>query len=163
MSAKEATQAEEIEQPVAETVTSETGKVKLEIVDSDSQDGEQASDFATASSDKPASEVDGTVRSARFAPLADSPITADQGSMDLLLDVDLDLSVELGRASMPVREILQLGSGSIVELNKLAGDAVDVLVNGRLIARGEVVVVDENFGVRITEVVSPNERLGRLA
>ena len=153
MSAKEATQAEEIEQPVAETVTSETGKVKLEIVDSDSQDGEQAQP----------PQADGTVRSARFAPLADSPITADQGSMDLLLDVDLDLSVELGRASMPVREILQLGSGSIVELNKLAGDAVDVLVNGRLIARGEVVVVDENFGVRITEVVSPNERLGRLA
>jgi len=151
MSAKEATKVEEIEeQPVAEqeTQAAEDGKVKLELVDSDSEQPGQSA---------------GSVQSARFAQLTESAVTPDMGSMDLLMDVDLDLSVELGRASVPVREILQLGSGSIIELNKLAGDAVDVLVNGRLIARGEVVVVDENFGVRITEIVSPNERLTRLA
>lgn len=149
MSAKEAAKVEEIEeQPVAEQgdQTAEDGKVKLELVDADSSPGTSA----------------GSVQAARFGQLTETSVTPDMGSIDLLMDVDLDLSVELGRSSMPVRDILQLGSGSIVELNKLAGDAVDVLVNGRLIARGEVVVVDENFGVRVTEIVSPNERLNRL-
>lgn len=83
--------------------------------------------------------------------------------MDLLFDVQLQLSVELGRTSIPVKEILQLGPGSIVELDKLAGEPVDILVNGKLIARGEVVVVDENFGVRVTEVASQAERLSQAA
>jgi flagellar motor switch protein FliN/FliY len=74
--------------------------------------------------------------------------------MDVLLDVNLDLSVELGRARVPVRDVLQLSPGSVVELNKLGGEPVDILVNGRLIARGEVVVVDENFGVRVTEIIN---------
>jgi len=89
------------------------------------------------------------------------PLSSDQGSIDLLADVELNLTVELGRTSIPVREVLQLGAGSIVELHKLAGEPVDVLVNGKLIARGEVVVVDESFGVRLTEIASQAERLGR--
>jgi len=104
-----------------------------------------------------------SVKSARFAPLGPATAGVGSGSMDLLFDVDLNLSVELGRATMPVREILQLGPGSIIELQKLAGEPVDIMVNGKLIARGEVVVVDENFGVRVTEIASPSERLGRLA
>jgi len=76
--------------------------------------------------------------------------------------VPLQVTVELGRARRLVRDILSLGVGSIVELDKLAGEPVDVLVNGKLIARGEVVVVDENFGVRITEIVSRAERVRRL-
>ena len=101
------------------------------------------------------------MQTARFAPLPNMPSITEQGSMDLLFDVQLNLSVELGRTSIPVREVLQLGPGSIVELDKLAGEPVDILVNGKLIARGEVVVVDENFGVRVTEIASQCDKLSQ--
>ena len=96
----------------------------------------------------------GHVKTARFAPLPRAAAATETGSMDILLDVQLELTVELGRASVPVREVLQLGPGAIVKLDKLAGEPVDVLVNGKLIARGEVVVVDETFGIRIAELVN---------
>nr|HPQ52360.1 flagellar motor switch protein FliN [Spirochaetota bacterium] len=83
-------------------------------------------------------------------------------NINLLLDVKLALTVELGRTTMLVKDILGLGEGSIIELDKLAGEPVDLLVNGKLIARGEVVVIDENFGVRVTDIVSPAERLMRV-
>lgn len=79
--------------------------------------------------------------------------------LDLLMDVPLRVTVELGRTRMQIRDVLELGKGSVVELDKLAGEPVDLLVNGKLIARGEVVVIDENFGVRVTDIVSPAERL----
>ena len=82
--------------------------------------------------------------------------------MDLIMDVPLELTVELGRTKMQIKEILDLGAGSIVELDKLAGEPVDVLVNGKLIAKGEVVVIDESFGIRITNIVSQMERLGKI-
>ncbi|MFN8638349.1 MAG: flagellar motor switch protein FliN [Dehalococcoidia bacterium] len=82
--------------------------------------------------------------------------------IDMLMDVAMRVSVELGRSSLTVEEVLELGPGSVVELNKLAGEPVDILVNDRLIARGEVVVVDENFGVRITEIISPRQRANAL-
>ena len=104
-----------------------------------------------------------SVQTARFAPVPNLQSSQEQGSIDLLFDVQLHLSVELGRTSIPVREILQLGPGSIVELDKLAGEPVDILVNGKLIARGEVVVVDENFGVRVTEIASQTEALSQAA
>jgi flagellar motor switch protein FliN/FliY len=78
------------------------------------------------------------------------------------LDIPLEVSVELGRVTMLIRELLEVGTGSIVELQKAAGEPVEVLVNGRLIARGEVVVVEDNFAVRITEILSPAERIQRL-
>ena len=82
-----------------------------------------------------------------------------EGNIGLLLDVPLKLTVELGRTTKLVKEILALAPGSVVELDKLAGEAVDILVNEKLIAKGEVVVIDENFGVRITEIINPEERL----
>lgn len=103
-----------------------------------------------------------SIKAARFAPLGPAGVGATQNTMDLLLDVQLELSVELGRASIPVKEVLQLGPGSVVELNKLGGEPVDVLVNGRPIARGEVVVVDENFGVRVTEIVNRGNGAGSI-
>ena len=109
------------------------------------------------------SEMGSSIKRASFSPLTTGPVKSEPNSMDLLLDVSLDLSVELGRASVPVRDILQLGPGSILELDKLAGEPVDIMVNGKLIARGEVVVVDENFGIRVTEIASRNERLTGLA
>jgi len=84
------------------------------------------------------------------------------GNIDLLLDVKMPVAIELGRTELPISEILSLGPGSVVELDKLAGEPVDLLVNGKIIARGEVVVVDENFGVRITMLMSPQERLKSL-
>lgn len=82
----------------------------------------------------------------------------DSENMELLLDVKMNLSVELGRTSMQVEKVLNLGSGAIVELDKLNGELVDILVNNRLIARGEVVAVDENFGVKVVEIIDPDER-----
>ena len=80
-------------------------------------------------------------------------------NISVLMDVQMQLSVELGRTRKKISEILSFGEGSIIELDKLAGEPVDVLVNGKLIAKGEVVVIDENFGVRVTEIVSPNSRI----
>ncbi len=83
-------------------------------------------------------------------------------NLDFILDLPLEVSVELGRASMLVGELLQLGQGSVVELDKLAGEPLEVLVNHKLVARGEAVVVNEKFGVRITDVVPADERVKRL-
>jgi flagellar motor switch protein FliN/FliY len=96
-----------------------------------------------------------------FNPFAETDESPDR-NIDLLLDIPLEVSVELGRVSMLVRELLEIGTGSIIELQKAAGEPVEVLVNGRLIARGEVVVVEDNFAVRITEILSPVERVQRL-
>jgi flagellar motor switch protein FliN/FliY len=90
------------------------------------------------------------------------PATKEERDIELLLDIPLELSVELGRVSLLVQEVVELGTGSIIELEKTAGEPVDVLVNGRLVARGEVVVIEDNFGVRVTEVISPQDRVSRL-
>ncbi|MBI6545837.1 MAG: flagellar motor switch phosphatase FliY [Cyanobacteria bacterium NC_groundwater_1444_Ag_S-0.65um_54_12] len=96
-----------------------------------------------------------------FGPLANqnTAIPAATSGLDLILDVPLKVTVELGRTRMQIRDVLELGKGSVVELDKLAGEPVDLLVNGKLIARGEVVVIDENFGIRVTDIVSPAERV----
>ena len=82
--------------------------------------------------------------------------------LDLLLDVPLDIAVELGRARMSIQDLLTLGPGSVIELDKIAGEALDILVNNRLVARGEAVVVNDKFGIRITDIVSQAERIARL-
>lgn len=83
-------------------------------------------------------------------------------SIDFILDIPLEVTVELGRTSMLINDLLQLGQGSVIELNKLAGEPLEVLVNRKLVARGEVVVVNEKFGVRLTDIVSPIERVKSL-
>lgn len=98
------------------------------------------------------------VHPVHFPPIVEQAVAAVPNQLDLIMDVSLRVAVELGRTRMTVEEVLELGSGSVVELNKLAGEPVDILVNEALIARGEVVVVDENFGVRVTEIVSPRVR-----
>ncbi len=87
----------------------------------------------------------------------------DSNGLNLLLDVPLEISVELGRVKMMVRDVLELGTGAIIEIDKAAGEPVDVMVNGKLVARGEVVVIEDNFGVRITEIVQQERRLGEVA
>ncbi|MFK5926679.1 MAG: flagellar motor switch protein FliN [Desulfuromusa sp.] len=86
----------------------------------------------------------------------------DDRGIDLLLDIPLEVSVEVGRSRILVRDLLQLQEGSLIELDKLAGEPLDLYVNARLIARGEAVVVNEKFGLRLTDVVSPSERIENL-
>lgn len=91
-----------------------------------------------------------------------SGATGGDVSLDLILDVNVNIALEVGRTRISVRELLQLTQGSILELDRLAGEPLDVLVNGLRVARGEVVVVNEKFGIRLIEIVSPNERLERV-
>jgi len=84
------------------------------------------------------------------------------GNMDFLLDIPLEISVELGRTKILINELLKLGQGSVIELSKLAGETLEILANNKLIARGEVVVVNEKYGIRLTEIISPSERIERL-
>ncbi|TVL71695.1 flagellar motor switch protein FliN [Brachyspira hyodysenteriae] len=114
------------------------GLVDNQAFDSGPQLGVQHAEFNSL---MPASDVQGT------------------GNIGLLMDVTMNMTVELGRATMTIRDILGLGEGSIIELQKLAGEPVDLLVNGKLIAKGEVVVIDENFGVRVTDIINSMDRL----
>ena len=102
------------------------------------------------------------VQNAQFAPLTNEPVEVNAANISLIQDVPLQVTVELGRTKKSIREILEFSTGSIIELDKLAGEPVDIHVNGQLTAKGEVVVIDENFGVRITEIVSPMERVQPL-
>ena len=99
------------------------------------------------------------VQPVQFQALEDAGFIGNRENIGLIMDVPLQVTVELGRTTKLIRDILEFGTGSIVELDKLAGEPVDVLVNGKIIAKGEVVVIDENFGVRITDIVHPSKRL----
>ncbi|MDR1125081.1 MAG: flagellar motor switch protein FliN [Deltaproteobacteria bacterium] len=87
---------------------------------------------------------------------------SDRRDLDFILDIPLDVSAELGRTRLLINELLQLGQGSVVELNKLAGEPLEIYVNGKLVARGEAVVINEKFGVRLTDIISPIERVKQL-
>ena len=102
------------------------------------------------------------VQNAQFAPLTNEPVEVNAANISLIQDVPLQVTVELGRTKKSIREILEFSTGSLIELDKLAGEPVDIHVNGQLTVKGEVVVIDENFGVRITEIVSPMERVQSL-
>jgi len=91
-----------------------------------------------------------------------APAHLDETNLGLLMDIPLKVTVELGRTKKQIKEILELSQGSIIELDKLAGEPVDILVNNKLIAKGEVVVIDENFGVRVTDIVSQWDRVQKL-
>jgi len=99
------------------------------------------------------------VQSLQFPGLQSGMGTTEQGNIGLIMDVYMEMTVELGRTKKQIKEILGMGEGTIIELDKLAGEPVDILVNHKPIAKGEVVVIDENFGVRVTEILSPIERV----
>ncbi|MDR0390112.1 MAG: flagellar motor switch protein FliN [Spirochaetaceae bacterium] len=102
------------------------------------------------------------VQSVQFPGLSSQSTPQEQGNIGLIMDVYMEMTVELGRTRKLIKEILGMGEGTIIELDKLAGEPVDILVNHKLIAKGEVVVIDENFGVRVTEIVSPMERMSEM-
>ena len=89
-------------------------------------------------------------------------VAGDETNLDVILDIPVTISMEIGRTKIPIRNLLQLNQGSVVELDRLAGEPMDVLVNGTLIAHGEVVVVNEKFGIRLTDVISAAERIKKL-
>ncbi|MDQ6685050.1 MAG: flagellar motor switch protein FliN [Pseudomonadota bacterium] len=103
------------------------------------------------------------VQPAPFANFSPSGNVAAGNDINMILDIPVQLTVELGRTRIPIKNILQLAQGSVVELEAMAGEPMDVLVNGYLIAQGEVVVVNEKFGVRLTDIVTPSERMRRLS
>ena len=104
-----------------------------------------------------------SVAPAQFANLTASNVLAAGHDLNMVLDIPVQLTVELGRTRIPIKHILQLAQGSVVELETLAGEPMDVLVNGYLIAQGEVVVVNDKFGIRLTDIVTPSERIRRLS
>jgi flagellar motor switch protein FliN/FliY len=106
-----------------------------------------------------------SVAAASFANFSATPAAVNGAGHDLnmILDIPVQLTVELGRTRIPIKHILQLAQGSVVELEALAGEPMDVLVNGYLIAQGEVVVVNDKFGIRLTDIVTPSERMRRLS
>ncbi len=102
------------------------------------------------------------VEKAELSKLKDTPSGDIDVSMEVLLDIPVTISMEIGRTKINIRNLLQLNQGSVVELDRLAGEPLDVIVNGTLIAHGEVVVVNEKFGIRLTDVISPAERVKKL-
>ncbi|MES2206997.1 MAG: flagellar motor switch protein FliN [Pseudomonadota bacterium] len=139
-----------------------------------SEDDISADDWAAALAEQASSPQDSTpVASPRFedfggaAASSSGPIRVggeeySSQNLELVLDVPVRLTVELGHTRIPIRNLLQLGQGSVVELNEMAGEPMRVLVNGTLIAQGEVVVVNERFGIRVTDIVTPSERIRRI-
>ncbi|MEK8034644.1 flagellar motor switch protein FliN [Ideonella sp. DXS29W] len=103
------------------------------------------------------------VSPATFANFAPTGVAGAGNDLNMILDIPVQLTVELGRTRIPIKNILQLAQGSVVELETLAGEPMDVLVNGFLIAQGEVVVVNDKFGIRLTDIVTPSERMRRLS
>ncbi|AYF85906.1 flagellar motor switch protein FliN [Pseudomonas sp. JS3066] len=95
-------------------------------------------------------------------PKASGPVSLDGPNLDVILDIPVSISMEVGNTDITIRNLLQLNQGSVIELDRLAGEPLDVLVNGTLIAHGEVVVVNEKFGIRLTDVISPSERIKKL-
>jgi len=138
-----------------------------EMSDDDAMAAEWAA--ALAESKPEAGGLSGAVQTETVAPANFTNFASTEGmtgagnDLNMILDIPVQLTVELGRTRIPIKHILQLAQGSVVELDALAGEPMDVLVNGFLIAQGEVVVVNDKFGIRLTDIVTPSERMRRLS
>jgi len=129
----------------------------------ESKGEEGIGDVTGGSMSEPSSSSNNAYEKAQFGQLKRSDSSsADEVNIDVLLDIPVILSVEIGRTRQTIRNLLQLNQGSVVELDRLAGEPMDVLVNGTLIAHGEIVVVNEKFGIRLTDVISAAERVKKL-
>jgi flagellar motor switch protein FliN len=135
---------------------SETDNTEDQVSDDDwaAAMGEQATVEATASAAAPAAAV--------FEQFSGGAQASSPQGFDMIMDIPVSLTVELGRTKISIRNLLQLAHGSVVELDGLAGEPMDVLVNGTLIAQGEVVVVNDKFGIRLTDIITPQERMRKL-
>lgn len=158
---------EEPEEEVVDTADGDAETAESEVITSEQKDGEFSSVGAGEMEELGSMEEIISGRHVEFEDF-DEPSNGDDvmngngRSMDLLKDVEMDVSVELGRIELPLGKVLQLAKGSVIELEKLAGEPVDILVNGQCIAQGEVVVIDEHFGVRIANLVTTRQRIAKL-
>jgi flagellar motor switch protein FliN/FliY len=134
------------------------------MLNSSSEDSSGADDWAAAMAEQATATVNPTESKAPvFEELSSSNAgTHVNNDLDMILDIPVQMTVELGRTRIAIKSLLQLAQGSVVELDGLAGEPMDVLVNGCLIAQGEVVVVNERFGVRLTDIITPSERIRKL-
>ena len=142
------------------------GKVNNMAVDEKPAEDDGMADWAEALLEQKGTEgaePGGVLSGESPRPFSSSSGDGQINDINMVLDIPVQLSVELGRTKVPIKHILQLGQGSVVELDALAGEPMDVLVNGDLIAQGEVVVVNDKFGIRLTDVVTPSERLRRVS
>ncbi len=121
----------------------------------------QEDDWAAALAEQTAASTPRPAAAQVFQPLTSQGASADS-DIDMIMDIPVQLSVELGRTRLTIKNILQLGQGSVVELDGLAGEPMDVYVNGYLIAQGEVVAVEDKYGIRITDIITPSDRIARL-
>jgi flagellar motor switch protein FliN/FliY len=119
-------------------------------------------DWASALAEQNANDVPAPAAAGVFQPLSKVEPAATRNDIDMILDIPVQMTVELGRTKIAIRNLLQLAQGSVVELDGLAGEPMDVLVNGCLIAQGEVVVVNDKFGIRLTDIITPAERIRKL-
>ena len=123
----------------------------------------QTDDWAAAMAEQATSESQPAAQPHTFAQFASTNGTTAKNDLDMIMDIPVQLTVELGRTKMPIKNLLQLAQGSVVELTGQAGEPLDVMINGFLIAQGEVVVVNDKIGIRLTDVITPSERLRRLS
>ncbi|MDO6564676.1 flagellar motor switch protein FliN [Amphritea sp. 1_MG-2023] len=129
--------------------------------DNGNQDGAGLDDWGAAMAEQAQAEA-AQGQSIDLDELRDDSVKLDNPSLDVILDIPVKLSMEVGRSDISIRNLLQLNQGSVVELDRVAGEPLDVLVNGTLIAHGEVVVVNDRYGIRLTDVISPQERIDKL-
>lgn len=135
----------------------------------DTNDNNTSAESSTSVSNVVSLEQDAQIHKVSVKELTDKVHAGDDAlnrlrvqNLDFILDIPLKVTVELGRTTLPIKDLLQLGQGSVLELDKLAGEPLEILVNGKLVAKGEVVVVNEKFGIRLTDIISPIERIETL-
>jgi flagellar motor switch protein FliN/FliY len=131
-------------------------------MENDQATADVADDWGAAMAEQSAAIQTKTDQPAVFTEFSGKKLSDTQNDIDFILDIPVQLTVELGRTKIAIKNLLQLAQGSVVELDGLAGEPMDVLVNGCLIAQGEVVVVNEKFGIRLTDIITPAERIRKL-
>ena len=129
---------------------------------SDEENTESVDDVWAEALQQQATEEAAAVDKASFNEVVDESMPETDVNLEVVLDIPVNISMEIGRTKISIRNLLQLNQGSVVELDRLAGEPMDVMVNGTLIARGEVVVINEKFGIRLTDIISPAERVKKL-
>ncbi|AXS79182.1 flagellar motor switch protein FliN [Dechloromonas sp. HYN0024] len=138
----------------------------IENIETPAEDTGQISedDWAAAMAEQAPSDIAATAQPADIFPSFSAPVGQGgiMNELDMILDIPVQITVELGRTKITIKNLLQLAHGSVVELDAMAGEPMDVLVNGTLIAQGEVVVVNDKFGIRLTDIITPSERMRKL-
>ncbi|WP_431820911.1 flagellar motor switch protein FliN [Burkholderia sp. F1] len=161
----ELNQTDELDaQALADAALAEAAPAATPAAAADADDEQGLDDWAAAlaeQNEQPAVQP-GATGAGVFQPLSKAAATSTHNDIDMILDIPVKMTVELGRTKIAIRNLLQLAQGSVVELDGLAGEPMDVLVNGCLIAQGEVVVVNDKFGIRLTDIITPSERIRKL-